>query len=218
LDGGSALACFGRASYQAIFLDLDLPDMSGLDLARKLRTLGATGRAVMIVATTAYSSVRDREACLAAGMDQFLTKPITPEKLASLLTGLPGAQLPAPPVQVPGPDEIDLRLIHYLAEGSPQAFERELARFLESFRTTVNTLGDAGRNTPTALASAAHALLSHARLVGSGELGKAAADLESAALAGDSAEYAQKTAEALACAERLRERLLRLLRPEEAPA
>jgi CheY-like chemotaxis protein len=219
LDGGSALARFEKTSYQTVFLDFDLPDMNGIELAKKLRTLGPQGRASMIVATTAYSSIRDREACLAAGMDHFLTKPITPEKLASLVAAVPGPQLPSPPVQVPGPDEIDLRLIHYLAEGSPEAFDRELERFLHAFHVAVTALSSAAeKNRPAALASAAHGVLSYARLVGCVELGRAASELEAAAQAGDTTECSVRTTETLACAARLRERLRRLLHPEEAPA
>lgn len=75
----AALACLEEASFDVLLLDLDLPAMSGLELAQMLREDGAT---VPIVAVTARSDAAAEAEARAAGFDGFLRKPVTGEMLA----------------------------------------------------------------------------------------------------------------------------------------
>jgi CheY-like chemotaxis protein len=70
-----ALVMLGGLQPQLVLLDLQLPGMDGLTLARKLRDDAAT-RDLVIVAVTAQAMAGDREKALAAGFDGFITKPI----------------------------------------------------------------------------------------------------------------------------------------------
>ena len=80
-DGEEAVAAFAAAGtpYDLVILDLRMPRLDGLGAARRLR---ATGTKVAIIALTADSNPEDRAAAMAAGMDDFLTKPISPRDLA----------------------------------------------------------------------------------------------------------------------------------------
>jgi CheY-like chemotaxis protein len=71
-----------RAPYDLILMDLRMPDMDGLAAARALR---ARGVASPIVALTANSFEEDRHDCLAAGMNDFLTKPLSGAALKTAL-------------------------------------------------------------------------------------------------------------------------------------
>ncbi len=75
------------APYDLVLMDLHMPDMDGLEAARRIRaaehTMGC--RRTPIIALTANAFSDDRDACLAAGMDAFLTKPLDRERLTELL-------------------------------------------------------------------------------------------------------------------------------------
>jgi CheY-like chemotaxis protein len=73
--------------YDVILMDVHMPEMDGLEATRHIRAAEAAGetRRTAIVALTANAFSEDREACLAAGMDDFLVKPLDRERLASAL-------------------------------------------------------------------------------------------------------------------------------------
>jgi len=76
-SGREALELIGRERFDLILLDIEMPDMDGFETAAALRAKeGGTGRHVPIVATTAHAMAGDRERCIQAGMDGYLSKPI----------------------------------------------------------------------------------------------------------------------------------------------
>ncbi|TXG95571.1 MAG: response regulator [Rhodocyclaceae bacterium] len=83
-DGEEALGLVGQTAYAIVLMDLQMPRLGGLDAARMLRLL-PNGSEVPIVAMTANAFNEDRENCLAAGMNDFLPKPVTPELLYGVL-------------------------------------------------------------------------------------------------------------------------------------
>ena len=78
-DGATGLALALEAQHDLILCDLQLPEMDGIELVRRLKA--ANPAAPPIVAVTAYSMPGDQEAAIAAGFDGYLTKPIDPETL-----------------------------------------------------------------------------------------------------------------------------------------
>jgi signal transduction histidine kinase/CheY-like chemotaxis protein/ligand-binding sensor domain-containing protein/HPt (histidine-containing phosphotransfer) domain-containing protein len=108
-DAAGALALVGAGrSFAAIFLDYDLPGLTGPELARRLRAEHARhGDQPVILASTAYTTVEKRRECLAAGMDGFVGKPVTADKIRQALGGAlasrrpPGASHLAPPAEEP---------------------------------------------------------------------------------------------------------------------
>jgi signal transduction histidine kinase len=83
-DGEEAVAAAARGGYDLVFLDLRMPRLDGVGAARRIRALpGAAGK-VRLVALTADAGDAERAAAHAAGMDDFVTKPIDPERLAAV--------------------------------------------------------------------------------------------------------------------------------------
>jgi CheY-like chemotaxis protein len=80
--GEEALAALTVGGYDLILMDMRMPGMSGLEATRRVRSLGVR---TPVVALTANAFEEDRHACLAAGMDDFLVKPLTPDALRAAL-------------------------------------------------------------------------------------------------------------------------------------
>jgi CheY-like chemotaxis protein len=76
-DGSATLAALEQSSFDLLLLDVNMPGMDGLDVVRTIREREkASGNRLRVIALTALSSKSDRERCIAAGMDDFLAKPM----------------------------------------------------------------------------------------------------------------------------------------------
>lgn len=85
-SGKEALDILEGESFDIIFMDIQMPDISGYETTKIFRAMEKTlSRYTPIIATTAFASVGDREKCIDAGMDDYLGKPISAEKLYFLL-------------------------------------------------------------------------------------------------------------------------------------
>lgn len=85
-DGREVLAALARTTYDAILMDVEMPELDGLEVTRHIRaTMPGAGDRPWIIALTANAMQEDREKALGAGMNDFITKPFLPDQLAAAL-------------------------------------------------------------------------------------------------------------------------------------
>jgi CheY-like chemotaxis protein len=96
-NGQLGVDAHAAAPYDLILMDCQMPVMDGYEASRAIRALKTEARNVPIIALTANALEGDRERCLAAGMNDYLTKPLKRERLRTALEQwLPVAQREAP--------------------------------------------------------------------------------------------------------------------------
>jgi signal transduction histidine kinase/ActR/RegA family two-component response regulator len=97
-NGLEALSCLAEQRFDMLLLDLQMPELDGMEVCKRVRAAErVTGAHLPIVALTAHAMSSDREACLQAGMDGYLSKPIQTEGLAAALRTAFSNRAAAPP-------------------------------------------------------------------------------------------------------------------------
>jgi two-component system sensor histidine kinase/response regulator len=84
-NGGEAIAALERRDYDLVFMDCQMPEVDGYEATRAIRLRSEPFSRIPIVALTAHAMQGDRDVCLAAGMDDYLPKPVTPASVAAAL-------------------------------------------------------------------------------------------------------------------------------------
>jgi CheY-like chemotaxis protein len=92
VNGREAVEMAGASPYDLILMDCGMPEMDGLHAAREIRARQSSDRRVPIVALTAHALTGIRTQCLEAGMDDFVTKPVTPETIRQTLRKWSGTE------------------------------------------------------------------------------------------------------------------------------
>jgi len=85
INGSDVLKELSENHYDMIFMDMNMPEINGPETTRLLREEKKGQSHIPVIALTAYATTENREICLDSGMDDFITKPISPEKLSSTI-------------------------------------------------------------------------------------------------------------------------------------
>jgi PAS domain S-box-containing protein len=197
-DGEIAVALAAKQRYDLILMDIQMPNLDGLGAARKIRTLAAHA-STPILAMTANAFTEDREAALAAGMNDHLAKPIDPDALyRALMKWLPVNSAESPPIQKADLSasltEGDAALLERLSRisglnvdsalrtvrGDVAKLGRFLSRFARDYRQAVDQLrAELRRNDSLGAIRRAHTLKGLAGSFGLHEVRELAAAVES---------------------------------------
>ena len=143
-SGREALDMLDRQPFNFIFMDVMMPDMDGLEATRLLRKRQMIGGdtnyqpRIVIVAMTAQAMQGDREKCLAAGMDDYLAKPIRPKDLRDMIERWGGKIMPEARLQPAAPASgadaeppVELERMKDLADGNPDGLSELVELFLK---------------------------------------------------------------------------------------
>jgi PAS domain S-box-containing protein len=140
-DGRKAVTEASGSAFDLVLMDVQMPEMDGLEAAAAIRRIEAEqGRHTPIIAMTAHAIKGDRERCMAAGMDDYLSKPIDAEMLRQMIERLTGGPPPsgAPPQDLLKAFENDWGFFNEVAE----VFLSDYPRQIDSLRASAEK-GDA---------------------------------------------------------------------------
>ena len=195
-NGREAVQASASQAYAAILMDCQMPEMDGFQATAAIRQRERWEYHTPIIAVTANALRGERDKCLAAGMDDYLSKPLVPEALAEVLqrwVPLGGdSASDAPPVEElpPQPAAIDVSLLDNLRRLRTKSGQPVLAQVIDLFtadspkRIAAARLAAAQAN-GEALANALHALRGSGSNVGARELARLCSALEEAGRAGE---------------------------------
>ncbi|WP_181705126.1 ATP-binding protein [Chthonobacter rhizosphaerae] len=182
-NGAEALALVSSRTFSVVLMDMQMPVMDGLEATRAIRAGEKQSRRLPIIAMTANAFTTDRDACLAAGMDGFLTKPVDRASLAATLSALAGGRAAAPPeaAAVAAVEKGAVRMSRVAAlhdELGPDAVDFLLTSFLDDTVGLVGEMSEALQaGDEAALRAVLHTLKGSAANVGFSAIEALAADL-----------------------------------------
>jgi signal transduction histidine kinase/CheY-like chemotaxis protein len=182
-EGTTALKLVRQQDYQVIFLDYNLPDISGLEVSRAIRLLPNASAAALVIATTAYTTPEKRTECTTAGMNAFLSKPVSMERLCrELAIAQPHPVCPSQSAPTPARELTRSRIkFERIATLKGTTREAELALYLTEFAQELAQLDLALQQSNIRQASHyAHLLYGRCAFVAAAELDKIFREIETA--------------------------------------
>ena len=195
-DGNEALRALQQTAYDAVLMDCQMPELDGYEATREIRRRESGGPRVPIIAMTAHSMAGDREKCLAAGMDDYVSKPIRLQVLSSTLARwVPVERRPRPlgstPSHRPHADAVRDEVLDQTVLAELRALEPAVARELielyfadcaGQLRLLEAAVGDGDDD---AVAALSHRLKGASLAVGAAFVSAIAAELEARGRAGE---------------------------------
>ncbi len=220
-NGVEALAALAERPYDVVLMDVQMPVMDGLQATRRLRAELPADRQPRVVAMTANAMAEDREQCLAAGMDDYLAKPVRRDELAAALsrvTGLVEEDVAPEPEPEPEPvvdgavdTSVLLSLVSRLGERGPAVLERLLGTWEGETTKRLDELQVAvGAGDAEAVSRVAHSVRGGSASLGAVHLAEVCGDVETRLRAGEQVDLPEAQERIRAAVEEARTALGRL--------
>jgi CheY-like chemotaxis protein len=196
-NGLEAIETLQRIPYDLVLMDCQMPEMDGYEATRQIRDPAShvLDHRIPVVAMTAHAMKEDRDRCLAAGMDDYVSKPVQPRQLAAAIQRWGHGSAHPQPAQAPSPLALQVLDWHALVNrivGDEASAKMLVHDFNAHLPEDLARLQDALRRADApALRLEAHSLKGAAANLSALRLAHTASDLESLAAAGDLARAAQ---------------------------
>ena len=192
-NGRLAVESAGREKFDLVLMDVQMPEVGGLEATQTIRERErAAGGHMPILALTASAMAGDREACLAAGMDGYVSKPIRPDELFAAIDALCSPNETAPAAAesdtrgTPSRAGVDVDALLKGFDGSRELVREVVEVFLQDVPKTLERIRGAAREKDAAgVGAAAHALKGAVGLFTLGPAYESARRLEQLGRAGD---------------------------------
>ncbi len=196
-NGLEALEALAQIPYAAVLMDCQMPEMDGYEATMEIRRYEGTERRTPIIAMTAHAMQGDREKCLAAGMDDYLTKPVRAEELEAVLARWvprPAVERseapPAGGASEPPEEPLDQSVLDGLreltGEGEPDILIELVDIFLSDAAERMVLLRDAiARGDANTLERVAHSLKGSSANFGARRMSRLCLELEQVGKQGD---------------------------------
>lgn len=179
-DGQQAVGMQRDKAYDLILMDCDMPLLDGFQATALIRQLGGSAKHVPVIALTACTTQEERDKCAAAGMNDFLSKPIRPQILKDMLTRWMPRALPEEAPEAATADELETVRDMFGAD-----FAELAALYRHDSPPRIAAMRDAhAAGDHAQLAKVAHALGGSSASIGATALSALCRDLENAAKAG----------------------------------
>ncbi|HYD95549.1 MAG TPA: response regulator [Noviherbaspirillum sp.] len=178
-NGVEVLDALERQNYDVVLMDVQMPEMDGLEATRRLRARFAE-RGPRVIAMTANAMPGDREKCIDAGMDSYVSKPVELEDIRMVLTAVAGINRPDPEDAAPVIDRrrID-QLLELQDENNPTLASDIIQLFVNDSPKHLQNIGEAlASGSAEDLVSAAHRFLSSIENLGAQRMRKHCMELE----------------------------------------
>jgi CheY-like chemotaxis protein/HPt (histidine-containing phosphotransfer) domain-containing protein len=157
-NGCEALAVIEQQPVDLVFMDVMMPEMDGLEATRHVRERQAGGAngfssRIIVVAMTAHAMQGDREKCLAAGMDDYLSKPVRPKDVRSMIEKWAGLATDAVPASAPatavseksGEPPVDMSRMMDLTDGNMDQLRELVDMYFKQTQTQIGQMREAVR-------------------------------------------------------------------------
>jgi CheY-like chemotaxis protein len=144
-DGREALEALGRIAYDLVLMDCQMPEMDGYEATAEIRRREGMARHTPIVAMTAHALEGDRAKCIAAGMDEYITKPVKPEELKRVLELFLNSESADPLAEPDFADAplVDVERMHEMMGEEVVEFSEILSLYLDEMSKNLNKLAAA---------------------------------------------------------------------------
>ena len=186
-NGELAAEAVRGGGYDVVLMDVQMPVLDGVQATRRIRALPPPANGIRIIALTANAMAGAREEYLAAGMDDYLSKPVDPNVLLSKLAGLPVSPAATGGPQPKGTAELDGERLAFLADLMPGNAVRDfVSAFLDTGIARMERIRSAlAEGDLATVGHEAHAICGAAGNVGAAGMERAARSLQSACKGND---------------------------------
>jgi PAS domain S-box-containing protein len=199
-NGLEVLEAISRQPYDLVLMDMQMPEMDGLTATRQICQMELGERRPRIIAMTANAMLGDRELCLEAGMDDYISKPILVQELVQALSKCTAVKAVSPDVSTSVFDVIDLKLFAELQKmvNNETVLREVVQQYLVDSPQQLTTLSEAiagaaakqiASHDQETIKRAAHTLKSTSVMLGASHLSELCQQLEAIALTASPTTY-----------------------------